>query len=133
MAIFPANVVSDLSEKAKDFWAEKAAVKGVVIEHEEEQTTSTHGKNDTTISEEKPEAVTHSEAETEEHEASKGGYGWKTVKQVAEEEGIDLETALENLEKAGIKADENTTIRTIMDETGKTAHDLIEIMKGESQ
>ena len=68
--------------------------------------------------------------ESEESSHEYYGYGWKTVKEVADELGIPVETALENLQKSGIKADENTTIRTIMDATGKTSSDVISIIEG---
>ena len=57
-----------------------------------------------------------------------GGLGRKTLQQFCNEEGIDVYQALERLEKVGIKADKNMTIRRIADQAELRPSKVTEIV-----
>lgn len=105
----PASVVRNLSETAKYSWEE-----GTVHSCDEETSETGDHYNIGTL-------------ETEKH--SYVGYGRKTISEVAKELGMTSEEALKKLESHGIKASDDTLIRTIMDETGMTAEDIVNLLK----
>jgi len=70
-------------------------------------------------------------AGSEEREYARGGWGRYTVSEIAQMEGVSVDTALSRLKASGIDATADTTIRTIMDSYGLTAEDVIAIIKGE--
>ena len=66
-------------------------------------------------------------SDSEEH--SYVGYGRKSVAEVAEELGLSVNEAVKRLEANGVEASSTTLIREIMDETGMTSEEVIELMK----
>lgn len=71
------------------------------------------------------------ESSSEQSGYSRGGWGRYTISEIAEKEGVTVEVALQRLKAQGIEASADTTVRTIMDEYGLTAEDIIAIIKGE--
>ncbi len=62
---------------------------------------------------------------------TRGGWGRYIISEIAEKEGVSVDVALQRLKSHGIEASADTTIRTIMDEYGLTAEDVIAIIRGE--
>lgn len=57
------------------------------------------------------------------------GYGWKTIAQVAQEEGILLGTAIDALASQGISARKNDVIRTLAEKNSKKATEIVNIIR----
>jgi len=56
------------------------------------------------------------------------GLGQMSLEEVAKNYAIDLEKALDNLEKKGIKADKNSKMKPIAEELNTTPFDLFDIL-----
>ena len=69
------------------------------------------------------------EETSDDEEHSYVGYGRKTVAEVAEELGLSVDEAIKRLEAHGVEASSTTLIREIMDKTGMTSEEVIELMK----
>lgn len=58
-----------------------------------------------------------------------GGYGQKTLRQVCDETGIELEQAVAVLEKRGIGASGSDSIRSLAAQTGMRPRELVDLLK----
>ena len=75
------------------------------------------------------------EVDEEEHEYDKGlrgrGYGRLSVAELAQQEGVPLELALERLAQAGVTARPEDNLLTLSGRTARTPGELAEIVRGE--
>ncbi|MFA6243610.1 MAG: DUF4405 domain-containing protein [Candidatus Hydrogenedentales bacterium] len=60
---------------------------------------------------------------------SGAGLGRKTVRQMCEDEGLALDSVLQKLSAAGIKAGADENVRTVAEQAGKNPHDLLTMLK----
>jgi hypothetical protein len=61
-----------------------------------------------------------------------GGYGRRTVRQIAEQHGVELDAGLARLRAQGIAATADANVRELADASGRSPVDLVKIFAGES-
>ena len=69
------------------------------------------------------------EITTAKKQARGGGYGWKTLENIAQELNIPLQEIIEFLQSKGIDAQKNEVIRDIAKKNGMTPYKLVEIIQ----
>lgn len=128
----PVKQVMDLSESMSSFWENRGRSAGYFIPEETEvhpETTAAAPSTSQTGSVVNPPA----EAATSTEVSTKRGFGKYTVKSWADENKVELQTALKRLADQGIVTSPDESLLALSGRSGKLPSELAAIILGESQ
>jgi len=123
----PVKQIMDFGESMNDFWECWGENQGYYVVSEEELHPEDEENTDVTTGE---ETVSESESETTTSSSSKG-YGRLTVEELAKDEGVPVETALERLAAYDVEAKPDDNMLTLSGRSGYTPGELSAIIRGE--
>lgn len=61
--------------------------------------------------------------------AGGGGFGWKTIEQIAGELNVPIEKVMAILKEDGVEAKKSDVIRDAAEKNGRKAYDLVNMIK----
>jgi len=120
----PVKQIMDLGESFNDFWECWGENQGYYVVSEEEL----HPEDEENASAAGEESAGESEGEAT---TSSKGYGRLTVAELAQDEGVPVETALERLAAYDVEAEPDDNMLTLSGRSGYTPGELSAIVRGE--
>jgi len=123
----PVKQIMDLGESFNDFWECWGENQGYYVVSEEEL----HPEDETTDEVVTGETAEETGQETSSASSNSKGYGRLTVADLASDEGVPIETALERLAEYKVQAEPDDNMLTLSGRSGYTPGELAAIVRGE--